>query len=33
MEAIVPLLEQYGVLLVLVIVFSEQVGARIPAFA
>jgi membrane protein DedA with SNARE-associated domain len=31
MEAIVPLLEQYGVLLVLVIVFAEQVGAPIPA--
>ena len=31
MESIVPLLEQYGILLVLVIVFVEQVGVPIPA--
>ena len=31
MESIVPLLQQYGVLLVLVIVFAEQVGLPIPA--
>lgn len=31
MESIVPLLQQYGVLLVLVIVFLEQVGAPLPA--
>ena len=31
MESIIPLLQQYGVLLVLVIVFAEQVGLPIPA--
>ena len=31
MESIIPLLQQYGVFLVLVIVFAEQVGAPIPA--
>jgi membrane protein DedA with SNARE-associated domain len=30
-ESIVPLLQQYGVLLVLIIVFIEQVGVPIPA--
>ena len=31
MESILPLLQQYGLLLVLVIVFIEQVGVPIPA--
>jgi membrane protein DedA with SNARE-associated domain len=31
MESIIPLLQQYGVLLVLLIVFIEQVGVPIPA--
>src|SRR5262245_22208617 len=31
MESIIPLLQQYGVLLVLIVVFLEQVGVPIPA--